>query len=361
MREVFLDDGAVPRVGSVLRQKDLATTLRRIASDGPDALYGGELGQRLVRFMVQEKGLVTLEDLIGHSSTWQEPIWTPYMGYRVGAFPPNSQGVALLMQMNMAERFELRPMGHNSAAYVRTLTDITKLAFRERDRYVSDPAFTEVPLEKMVSKDFARDLLSGSIAPPRGVAPRNGDGDTVFLCVIDKDGNAVSMIQSLFNAWGSGRMIPGTGVVLHNRGGLFELDSTHVNVVAPGKRTYHTLAPAIALRSDGSPFMVFGTPGSDGQTQTQLQIFHNILMFGMTPQQAVEAPRWRIYEGGRIQLEPGFPDAVRTALEAAGNTVTITRGLSSELGGAQIIMVDAGPRVLWTAADPRREAYGIAW
>jgi gamma-glutamyltranspeptidase len=303
------------------------------------------------------------------------------------AFPPNSQGVALLMQMNMAAMFDLPSFGHNEGEYIHSLVEIRKLAFAERDRYVSDPSFAEVPLDQMLSARRARELLSTwSIAPPPPRTQPNGsstgeaapgtpatpaahdsagdeypgDGDTVFLGVVDADGNAVALIQSLYNAFGSGRMVPGTGIVMHNRGAHFSLDVGHVNVVAPRKRTYHTLAPSMVLNGDGSLFMVLGTPGSDGQTQTLLQVFNNIVLFGMTAQRAVEAPRWRSWDDGRLQVEEGISERARQRLLAFGHSLRIQEGMSAELGGAQVILVTpAGVRAV--GADPRREAYGIAW
>jgi gamma-glutamyltranspeptidase len=198
------------------------------------------------------------------------------------------------------------------------------------------------------------------MAPRTPDTAAHGDGDTVFLGAVDARGNAVALIQSLFSAFGSGRMVPGTGIVLHNRGSSFSLDPRSINVVAPRKRTYHTLSPAMVLNTDGSLFMVLGTPGSDGQTQTQLQVFNNIVLFGMTPQRAVEAPRWRSWENGRLQVEDGVPEDVRDALRAMGHDVRVQRGQSSDLGGAQVILLTpAGARAV--GADPRREAYGIAW
>jgi gamma-glutamyltranspeptidase/glutathione hydrolase len=306
---------------------------------------------------------VRIEDLADHASTWQEPIWTTYAGYRVGAFPPNSQGVALLMQMNMAEQYDLKAMGQNGERYIHTLVETKKLAFRERDRYVTDPTFSEIPLDMLTSKAYAKRLLAEFAQPSAPGKPltRTGGGDTVFLCVVDRQGNAVAMIESLFSAFGSGRMVPGTGIILHNRGSLFSLDSADTNVIAPRKRTYHTLSPGIALRPDGSLFMVFGTPGGDGQTQTMLQLFNNIALFGMTPQQSVESPRWRSFESGRLLLEPGIPESVRAALRALGHDVRVSDGPTSEMGGAQVIMLMAGSGVRITGADARREAYGLAW
>src|SRR5690606_26145803 len=241
--------------------------------------------------------LLTVADLAAHSPLWQEPIATTYAGYRILAFPPNSQGLALLLQMNMAELYDLAALGHNSTEYVHTLVELKKLAFAARDRHVTDPSFSEIPLDRLISKAYARELAESLRTAQDAAAAdaRDGNGDTVYLAAVDQHGNAVSMIQSLFHSFGSGRMVPGTGIVLHNRGALFSLDAAHVNVLAPRKRTYHTLAPSMALRPDNSLFMVFGTPGGDGQTQTLLQVFNNIVVFGMTPQAAVEAPRWRSY------------------------------------------------------------------
>jgi gamma-glutamyltranspeptidase len=364
MAAVFLPGGEPPAAGSVLRQPDLARSLAVIARSGMDALYTGELAARIDGFMTAEHGLIAAADLAAHSSTWQEPIAAMYQGARVLQFPPNTQGIALLMQMNMAGLFDLRSLGHNQPDYVHTLVEIWKLVAAERDRHVTDPAFAEIPLDAMLSVEHARALLetwrTTQPTPSATEGRPDGDGDTVFLGVVDGQGYAVSMIQSLFNSFGSGRMVPGTGIVLHNRGGLFSLDPAHINVIAPGKRTYHTLAPAMALRGDGSLFMVFGTPGGDGQMQTLMQVFNNVVLFGMTPQRAVEAPRWRLHANGTLQIEDGVAAPVRAALEQFGHAVRTQEGVSADLGGAQIILVTpSGARLV--GADPRREAYGIAW
>jgi gamma-glutamyltranspeptidase len=368
---VFLPGGQPPAAGSLLIQQDLARTLQSLAAEGPDALYTGDLATRLLRWMVAERGFISAADLAAHSSTWQQPLATTYAGYNVLAFPPNSQGVALLMQMNMAGMFDLTSFGHNEGDYIHTLVEIKKLAFAERDRYVTDPSFADVPLDEMLSATRARELLATWSAAPLPAQPTAplpgpageaapGDGDTVFIGVVDADGNAVALIQSLYNAFGSGLMVPGTGVVLHNRGALFSLDAAHVNVVAPRKRTYHTLAPSMVLNGDNSLFMVLGTPGSDGQTQTLLQVFNNIVLFGMTAQRAVEAPRWRSWDDGRLQVEEGISEDIRQRLGAFGHSLRVQEGMSAELGGAQVILVTpAGARAV--GADPRREAYGIAW
>jgi gamma-glutamyltranspeptidase / glutathione hydrolase len=373
MAAVFLPGGRPPAPGDVLRQADLARSLKALARDGADALYTGDLAAAVIRFMRAERGFITAEDLAAHSSTWQQPIATSYHDHTVLAFPPNSQGAALLMQMNMARMFDLQSFGHNTPEYVHTLVEIKKLAFAERDRHIADPTFTDVPLEALLSAQRARELLeqwsgaplrSRTLRPDAGVdgdaLPSDGDGDTVFLGVVDEQGNAVALIQSLYNSFGSARMVPGTGIVLHNRGALFTLEDGHVNVVAPRKRPYHTLAPAMALTADGNLAMVLGTPGSDGQTQTLLQVFNNIVLFGMSPQRAVEAPRWRSWDDGRLQIEVGVPEETRAALGRFGHQLRLQTGLSGDLGGAQVILVRRNG-VKAVGADPRREAYGIAW
>lgn len=364
LARTYLVNGAAPAVGTTLRQPELAATLRAIAAQGADVLYRGDIARKIVAWMQKEGGLLTADDLAKHTSTWHDPIETTYRGYRVLGFPPNTQGLTLLQQLNLAEIADVARLGHNSAAYIHTLVEGSRLAYADRDRYVADPALASVPVDRLISREHALELRKrigerSSLAVPDTTAPnRDGNGDTVYLCVIDSAGNAVSWIQSNFASFGSGRMVPGTGIVLHNRGSLYSLDPAHPNVVAPGKRPYHTLSPHMVLNADRSLAMVVGTPGGDGQTQTVLQVINNTLVFGMTPQQAVEAPRWRAY-GRRLGVEPGVPAAVRDSLAARGHTVAV-QPPSAEFGGAQAIRVLPGGALL-VGSDFRREAYGIAW
>jgi gamma-glutamyltranspeptidase / glutathione hydrolase len=364
LARIFLPDGEAPPVGSMLKQPELGRTLRAIAASGPDALYKGALARQIAQFMEREGGLVTASDLAAHRSTWDKPISSTYLDHPVIAFPPNTQGVTLLEQLNLAELGELKAAGRNSVDYIHTLVEGAKLAYADRDKYVADPKFAEVPVERLISKEYAADLarrLRDKLKANDGGSRsnRDGNGDTIYLGVVDKDGNAVSMIQSLFAAFGSGRMVPGTGITLHNRGSLFELDTTHANIVAPGKRPYHTLCPAMVLNPDRSLRMVVGTPGGDGQPQTLTQVITNIMQFGLTPQQAVEAPRFRWYGRERVGVEPGIAADVRDALTRRGHQVTVQEP-SEEFGGAQVILVTpSGGRM--AGADPRREAYAIAW
>lgn len=364
LASIFLPEGKAPVVGTILVQKELAATLRAIASGGADALYKGALAGRIARFMDQEGGLLAATDLAAHQSTWQEPIRTTYSGKSILAFPPNTQGMTFLEMLNLAERLAPDRGEPNAAASIHALAEAARLAYDDRDRFLADPAFSPVPVDRLISKAFAVDRAQlfrpdASWSPDTSRTPPDGNGDTIYLAVVDKDGNAVSMIQSLFAAFGSGRMVPGTGITLHNRGALFELAPSHPNVIAPGKRPFHTLSPAMALNPDGTLAIAFGTPGGDGQPQTLVQVLNNVLRHGMTPQQAVEAPRWRVFAGGRLGVEPGIDAATRAELEKRGHVVRVQEP-SAEFGGAQMIVIHAsGARMV--GADPRREAYGIAW
>ncbi|HEX9562746.1 MAG TPA: gamma-glutamyltransferase [Gemmatimonadaceae bacterium] len=364
LARVFLVGGKSPSAGALLVQRDLAGSLRTLAATGADGLYRGELSNRIAAFMASEGGLLTPADLMKHQSQWQEPISTTYAGRTMLAFPPNSQGMTFLELLNLAEAATPPDATRNTADYIHLLAEGAKLAYADRDRFLADPDFSAVPVDRLISKAYARDLASrirrDTVVAGSGTeVERDGSGDTIYLSVVDKDGNAVSMIQSLYAAFGSGRMVPGTGIILHNRGALFDLTPGHPNVVAPGKRPFHTLTPAMALNADGSLAMTFGTPGGDGQPQTLVQIVNNVLHFGMTPQQAVEAARWRRYTGGRIGVEPGIDAGTIATLERRGHTVRVQEP-SAEFGGAQMIVVHASG-ALMTGADPRREAYAIVW
>ncbi len=377
-REIYLPDGEPPPVGSLLRNPALAETLRLIAEEGPEAMYGGEVGNRLARFLEERSGYLRPGDFADHTSTWTDPIGVEYRGHRVLTFPPNTQGFVLLQQMKMAEQFDLESMGHNSARYLHTLVELKKLAFGDRARWLADPAAADIPMDSLLSEGYLH-RRAGLVSPdsvmegpgsgiggPAGgetaASPENaGDsGDTVYLTAVDADGNAVSWIQSLYYAFGSGLVEPETGIVLQNRGALFTLEEGHPNRIEPEKRPFHTLMPAMALR-DGELAFTFGTPGGDGQSQTLLQVFHNIHLFGMTPQQAVEAPRYRSYGERRLAIEARVPPAVRDSLDRLGHRLDPMNGWLATFGGVQMIYVHPESGSLVAAAGPRREAYSIAY
>ena len=364
LNRTFMPGGNIPEPGTVLRQTDLAKTLRAIAARGPAAFYTGDIAKRIVAYMEKEGGLLTADDLAKHTSTWGEPIETTYHGLRVLAFAPPTQGATTLQLLNIAEQFDLKGMGHNSVEYLNTLTRAAQFAYRDRDAHIADPTFVQVPLDRLLSKSYAAEIAAqirggGTTALPEGYLQREGNGDTVYLCVVDKDGNMVSYIQSLFASFGSGKMVPGTGITLHNRGALYVLDPAHPQVIAPGKRPFHTLAPSMVLHPDGSPYMVLGSPGGDGQPQTVIQVLNNIHLFGMQPQAAIEARRLQA-NGLRASVEVGMLADSGSALRSRGLTVREEQP-GAAFGGASAIVIHPVSKARMVGSDFRREAWGLAW
>jgi gamma-glutamyltranspeptidase/glutathione hydrolase len=363
LSRTFMPGGSVPEVGTLLRQTDLAKTLRAIATQGPETFYKGDIAKQIIAYIEKEGGLLTAADLAKHTSTWGQPLETTYHGLRVLAFAPPTQGTTTLQLLNIAEQFDLKTMGHNSTDYLNTLTRAAQFAYRDRDAHVADPTFVSVPLDQLLSKSYAANIAAqiraGTGTLPNGFESREGNGDTIYLCVVDKDGNAVSYIQSLFASFGSGKMVPGTGITLHNRGALYTLDPAHPQIIAPGKRPFHTLAPSMVLHPDGSPYMVLGSPGGDGQPQTVVQVLNNMVLFGMGPQAAIEARRLQA-NGLRASLEVGVLADSGAALKARGLTVREEQP-SAAFGGASAIVIHPVSRARMVGSDFRREAYGLAW
>jgi gamma-glutamyltranspeptidase/glutathione hydrolase len=371
-RAIFAPGGALPAVGGVLHNRPLAATLRTIAAGGPDAFYRGVIGETIARFVEAEGGHLRSADFRAHNVEWVEPISLELSGgRRVHAMPPNSQGMVQLQMLGILESRDVALLGHNTADYLHTLIEAKRLAFADRDRWVADARMSDVPLDRLLDRDYLAQratLISDHAAEQvtHGFGTRieteqaSGDGDTVYLMAVDANGNAVSWIQSLFASWGSRLVEPQTGVVLHNRGGGFVLDARHPNVIAPGKRPFHTLTPMLITDSGGLR-MTVGTPGGHGQPQFLAQVYHNIFSFGMSPQQAVEAPRFIHNSRRRSQIEDRVPAAVLDALRARGHDVTPVVGWTATLGGVQVILIDPTSGALRTGADPRREAYAIAW
>ena len=374
-RDLFLPDGAAPAVGSLLRNPALAATLERIAQAGPAGFYEGPVAQAISDFLEDQGGYLRAPDFAAHRSDWVTPLSVDYLGHTFLVLPPNTQGLTQLQQMEMAKSFTFGDMAHNSPEYLHALIELKKLAFADRDRWIADPTFEDLPIAELLDPDYLRERAA-TVDPGRAaddVAPGVGQpvaarldldgrdlGDTVYLTVVDAEGNAVSWIQSLFAGFGSGLLEPTTGVVLQNRGALFTLESGHPNQVAPGKRPFHTLTPMLALR-DGAFAFTLGTPGGDAQTQSLLQIVHNMLLFGMTPQQAIEAPRFRSHGGLRVSIEDRIGGGVREGLTSRGHALTVVPGWTATFGGAQMIRVDPRSGTLFAAADPRREAYAVAY
>ncbi len=374
-RAQFLpQDGAPPAVGSLLTNPALAVTLERIAKDGKAGFYTGDVARTLAGYLEERGGYLREPDFAAHTSSWVDPLSADYLDHTFYVLPPNTQGLTQLQQMEMAKSFAFQDMGLNTPDYLHTLIELKKLAFADRDRWIADPEMAEVPVGELLDPAYlagraaqvdpaqaAAEVRSGIGDPVAGGQDLEGRdlGDTVYLTVVDAQGNAVSWIQSLFAGFGSGLFEPTTGVMLQNRGALFTLEEGHPNRIAPGKRPFHTLTPMLATRG-GELAFTLGTPGGDSQTQSLLQIVHNLLLFDMTPQAALEAPRFRSYGGLAVSIEDRVPAAVRDALTARGHRLRVVSDWTATFGGAQMILVEPGSRTLTAAADPRREAYAVA-
>ncbi|HEX9886850.1 MAG TPA: gamma-glutamyltransferase family protein [Longimicrobiales bacterium] len=283
-RALYLPGGHAPPVGSLLRNPELARTLEAIAREGKAGFYGGAVAERLSEFIEAQGGMLRVPDFGVHASTWVEPLRGEYLEHTFLVMPPNTQGLAQIQMMEMAKAQSMNELGHNTSRYLHTMVELKKLAFADRDRWVADPEHAEVPVAELLDPGYLAGraaLVDPSMAAPSvtsgigtpATAPGEVDdgGDTVYLTVVDANGNAVSWIQSLFSGFGSGLLEPVTGVVLQNRGALFTLDEGHPNLIAPGKRPYHTLTPTLALR-DGRLAFTLGTPGGDSQIQSILQV-----------------------------------------------------------------------------------------
>jgi len=368
--EVYLPGGRTPMPGDRLQQPDLARTLEQLVHEGPSAMYSGSLGERLVEFLSTRGSLLQTHDFPAQQAAeWVEPLAVDYRGVQVCQLPPNSQGVALLQMLNMLSETDLTAWGLNSAPLIHQLVECKKLAFADRDALVGDPACLTVPLDRLLDRDRAMERASG-IGPRaaqahRAVIGRSVDGDTVYLCAADRDGTVVSLIQSLYAAFGSGVHVSGTGVTLHNRGAGFTLAPGHPNAIAPGKRPLHTLMPGFALR-DGQPWLAFGTRGADGQPQTGLQLLTGLLDFGLGLQATIEAPRWAHgAPGGRyaataLVLESRFGQSVADALTARGHQVELADAVDPVMGTVQMIHVDAERGCYVAVTDPRGDGVALA-
>lgn len=359
-RATYLLDGErAPVAGEWFRNPDYAASLRQIAREGPDALYGGALGARVVEGLEELGGFLTLDDLRAHQSQWVEPLSASYRGYRLWEIPPPSQGIAALQMLRILEPYPLESMGHNSPEYLHHLVEAKKLAYADLSGHVADPRSMQVSGGDLLSDSWI-DSRRALIDPHRAMeAPEPGEGttssETIYLAVADEEGNMISFINSVFNYFGSGVVIPGTGFDLQNRGSGFTMEPDHPNTVAPGKEPFHTIIPAFVTRDgpDGEPepWMSFGVMGGAMQPQGHIQVLFNMILFDMDPQEAIDAPRFRHYSGMDLGLEAPIPHAVREALRARGHEVRTVGPLA--VGGAQAILrLERG----WAAgSDPRKD------
>ena len=365
----FLPGGHPPAAGDRWAAPNLANSLRAVARDGAEALYRGELAERLLRFLAGEGALFQPDDFAGQQAVVYAPLQTDYRGLTVYETAPPSQGFVLLEKLNILEGFDLGALDPLGADRIHLLVEAKKLAFADRNRHAGDPAFVQWPLEELISKEHAA-RRRAEIDPRRAGAPgalvAEGAADTSYFCVVDGDGNAVSFIHSLSASFGSGVVAGDTGITLNNRVGRgFTLEEGHPNVLAPGKRTMHTLNAYLIAR-DGRPWLVGGTPGGDQQTQWNAQTITSLLDHGLSPQQAVEAPRWFSFPGTDpanleqpmvVRVEDRVPEGARRGLVDRGHAVD-TLGPWAGGGAVQLIQLDHDRGVLRGATDPR--AGGLA-
>ena len=378
IRETFLvregDTLRPPRAGDVFKNPALANSYRVIAEKGRDGYYKGEIAEKLVALSDKAGGLFAMKDFEGHRSEWVEPVKTTYRGYDVWEIPPPGQGIATLQILNTLEPHDLAKMGPDSPDYWHLLVEAKKLAFADRAKFYADPVFAKVPVGELISKEYAArrakliDPKKALVNVPAG-DPKLSTSETIYLCVVDKDRNCVSLIQSNYNGFGSGLCCPGTGFGIQNRGCLFSLDEKHANCLAPGKRPFHTIIPAMVTK-DGKPFFTFGVMGGDMQPQGHVQVLVNLLDFGMNVQAAGEAPRVEHVgsasprgepekpKGGTIQAEPGIPDEVVKELERRGHVVTRVKVNG---GGYQGIMIDPKTGVLHGGSEARKDGMAVGY
>ena len=366
-RETYMPDGETPDKGDVFKNPDLAKTYRLIAEKGRDVFYRGEVAEAIDSLMREQGGFLRVEDMAAHTSEWVTPVSTNYRGWEVYELPPNGQGIAALQILNILEAYDISAMGFGSAEYIHTFIEAKKLAYEDRARFYADMEFADVPVEWLISKAYAdkrRTLIDPEKASTAVSAGERllEDGDTIYLTVADSDGNMVSLIQSNYRGMGSGMIPGGYGFMLQDRGESFSLEEGHANVVAPGKRPFHTIIPAFVMK-DGEPLMSFGVMGGSMQPQGHVQIIVNMLDFGMNLQEAGDAARVRhggssqptgekMRDGGTVYLESEFSDSLRKKLESMGHKISESKG---SFGGYQAIYRDSEQGVYYGASEVRKD------
>jgi gamma-glutamyltranspeptidase/glutathione hydrolase len=375
------------RIGAILKQPDLGRTLHRLADEGPAYFYTGELAARIDRFMQDERGLITADDLAGYKPDWETPIAVTYRGLTIKTCPPNNEGFQILQTLKLLEAFDLAGLGHNSADYIQLVSEAVKLAVADRIRWAGDPKFAPVPLDRLLSESYVaqrRQLIDRQRASrsegerwrgtsaPDPVRPGNIEGLTTHLTAVDEQGNIASITQSLGNGFGSGMVVPETGVALNSFAHWCEIDPAcpTPNLIAPGKRWAACMAPVHVFRpatgegpADARERFWFSiaTPGSYGILHTTLQMLLNIVEFGADCQAAIEAPRFRLWEETRMQIETRIPPTVLAELSRRGHHLEQLGDFHYGVGGGQSVMIDPESGARLAGADPRRDGYALAY
>ena len=393
------DKGRTPAKGDIFKNPALAKTLRLIGEKGRDAFYKGEIADKIDKFMRENGGFLRKADFEKHTSTWVDPVSANYRGYDVFELPPNGQGIATLQILNILEGFDLKSMGRNSAETLHAMIEAKKVAWADRAKFYADPQFAKIPLAGLLSKEYAgkrRKLIDpghAAKAVEAGVPPANGaesqatreplqdsaatpkrspvdDGDTIYMCTADDEGNMVSLIQSNYRGMGSGIVVPGLGFMFQDRGELFSMEPAHANVYAPGKRPFHTIIPGFVMK-DGKPWEAFGVMGGGMQPQGHVQVLTNQIDFGLNAQEASDASRWqhegdneptgeKMEKGGYVEVESGIPYEIVRELEKRGHEVRFDVG---GYGGYQAIKVELhdGQRVYVGASESRKDGQAAGY
>lgn len=372
--ETYFPDGKGPQTGDIFHNPMLGRTLQRIADDGRDAFYKGDIAHTISTYMQKHGGYLSYDDLAAHKSEWVTPVATNYRGYDVWELPPNGQGIAALQMLNILEGFDLAKAGFGSVQHLHWFTEAKKLAFEDRARLYADMNFADVPVATLISKEYAakrRSLIDNQQAAAQynpGLPHSLEEGDTIYLTVADKDRNMVSLIQSNYRGFGSGMCPDGLGFCLQDRGQLFDLTPERFNTYAPNKRPFHTIIPAFVTK-DGHPFLCFGVMGGATQPQGHVQIITNIVDFGMNIQEAGDAPRIvhqgssqptgeTMTDGGAVALESGFGKTTRDGLKALGHQFKTAKG---SFGGYQGIRYDPIRDIYFGASESRKDGMAIGY
>jgi len=367
--------GRAPAKGDIFKNPALAKSLRLIGEKGRDVFYKGEIADKIDAFMQANGGFLRKADFEKHTSTWVEPVSTNYRGYDVFELPPNGQGIATLQMLNILEGFDLRAMGFGSAQALHAMIEVKKIVWADRAKFYADPAFTKIPLTGLLSKSYAaerRKLIDPNRAEKKVEAgnPALDQGDTIYLCTADDEGNMVSLIQSNYRGMGSGIVVPGLGFMFQDRGELFSMEPGHANVYAPGKRPFHTIIPGFVIK-DGKPWEAFGVMGGGMQPQGHVQVLTNQIDFGLNVQEAGDASRWqhegdneptgeKMTEGGYVEVESGIPYETVRELRKKGHDVRFDVG---GYGGYQAIKVEMhdGQRVYVGASESRKDGQAAGY
>ncbi|MEQ9297375.1 MAG: gamma-glutamyltransferase [Cyclobacteriaceae bacterium] len=372
-RETYMPNGErTPRKGEIFTNSGLANTYDKIAKGGRKAFYEGDIARTIDKYMKENDGFLSYKDMKNHTSEWIDPVSTNYRGYDVWELPPNGQGIAALQMLNIMEGYDIREMGFGSKEYLHVITEAKKLAYEDRAKFYADAAFNDIPVDWLISKDYAnerRALIDMEKAAREYPAGEIEKGNTTYLTVADKDGNMVSLIQSIYAEFASGMVPTGLGFVLQNRGQQFNVqDPDHFNSLAKGKRPFHTIIPAFVTK-DGQPFMSFGLMGGAVQPQGHAQIIANIIDFDMNIQEAGDAPRMRhtgssqptgstMTRGGTLNLESGFDYEVIRELEMLGHRIEFSVG---PYGGYQAIKFDPVNKVYYGASESRKDGQAAGY